>query len=170
MARPDARVPHIRRDVQLDLVGDWGIAAFHKILGWLTYQFCNHAGPRSRTKIWSVYGGGAHALQEVHDGQADLCIVTPAKLIAGCSTREGMFTEARLGTLPRLRALAVLPQRDRFILAVHPSVGVDSYAAIRAQKPALEIAVSEDDATSFIGYVTTTLLAAHGITAARSLH
>ena len=80
----------------------------------------------------------------------------------GALTGEGIF--APYGPMPHLRALSVLPQRDRMILVVHPSLNVHSFADIREQKPALKIAMSGDDGTSFIGHVSTTLLAAHELT------
>ena len=160
-AKPDA--PTIDRSITLDLIGDWGQATFHKILGWLSQEFCDRAGPRSRTRIWTICGGGSEAVPMVHNGEADLCVVTPNQLMPGALSGQGIF--AQYGPMPHLKALAVLPQRDRMILAVHPSLGVQSFEDIRQKSPKLEIATSKDDGTSFIGYVATQLLAAHGITA-----
>ncbi|KAL8716656.1 MAG: hypothetical protein Q9181_008401, partial [Wetmoreana brouardii] len=156
-------VPRIDRSINLDMVGDWGQATFHKILGWLTQEFCDRAGPQSRTRIWSIRGGGSEAVPMVHNGEADLCVATPARLMAGALKGEGFF--AQYGPMPHLKALAVLPQRDRMMLAVHPHLGVHSFEDIRSKKPALTIAMSEDDGSSFIGHVATELLAAHGVTA-----
>lgn len=154
--------PRIDRSITLNLVGDWGQATFHKILGWLSQEFCDRAGPRSRTRIWTICGGGSEAIPLVHNGEADLCVVTPNQLMPGAISGQGIF--AQYGPMPHLRALAVLPQRDRMILAVHPKFGVQSFEDIRQKSPALEIATSKDDGTSFIGYVATQLLAAHGVT------
>ncbi|KAK5060171.1 hypothetical protein LTR84_010055 [Exophiala bonariae] len=162
MAPQVQNAPTIDRSITLDLVGDWGQATFHKILGWLSQEFCDRAGPRSRTRTWTVCGGGVEAIPLVHNGEADLCVVTPNQLMAGAISGQGIF--AQYGSMPHLRALAVLPQRDRMILAVHPKLGVQSFEDIRQTAPALEIATSKDDGTSFIGYVATQLLAAHGIT------
>lgn len=145
----------------LDLVGDWGQATFHRILGWLTQEFCDRTGPKSRSKIWSIRGGGVEAVPLVHDGEADVAVVTPAKLMPAALQGEGIF--APYGPMPHLRALGVLPQSDRMILAVHPKFGVRSFEDIRNQKPALKLATSENDGQSFIGYVAATLLDAHGL-------
>lgn len=155
--------PLIDRSLILDLVGDWGHATFHRILGWLSQQFCDHAGPKSRTRIWSIYGGGAQAMAEVHDGQADLCIVTPANLMAGALTGEGIF--AQWGPMPHLRALGTLPQLDRLTLAVDPKLGVHSFEELRQKKVPLRLTASDDDGNSFIGHVTWRLLEAHGLSA-----
>ena len=97
----------------------------------------------------------------IHDGEADLCVVTPNKLMPSAINGTGIF--AKYGPMPHLRALATLPQRDRMILAVHPKFGVQSFDDIRQKKPKLHIATSADDGTSFIGHVATILLTAHGI-------
>lgn len=155
--------PLIDRSLILDLVGDWGQATFHRILSWLSQQFCDRAGPKSRTRIWSIYGGGAQALAEVHDGQADLCIATPAKLMSAALKGEGIF--AQWGPMPHLRALAALPQLDRLVLAVNPELGVRSFEALRQKKVPIRLTASDDDGNSFIGYVTWRLLEAHGLSA-----
>lgn len=82
MAAKDSPAPVIDRSVMLDLVGDWGQATFHKILSRLSQQFCDRAGPQSRTRIWSIRGAGAEAIPMVHSREADLCVPTPAQLMA----------------------------------------------------------------------------------------
>ena len=153
--------PLVDRSVMLDFVGDWGQATFHKILSWLTQQFCDRAGPKSRTRIWSIRGGGSECIPMVHDGEADLCVATPANLMPAALKGEGIF--AQYGPMPHLRALAVLPQRDRMVLVVHPSLNVHSFAEIRSKKPALKLSTCPDDGTSFIGYIAMALLVAHGL-------
>lgn len=153
--------PILSRSIHLDLIGDWGQATFHRILSWITQEVCDRAGPESRTKIWSIRGGGGESVPLVHSGEADLCIATPADLMRGALTGQGLFASS--GPMPGLRALAVLPQQDRMILVVDPSLNVRSFADIRDRKPVLKITMSGDDGTSFIGRVSTTLLDAHGV-------
>jgi uncharacterized protein len=153
--------PSISRSVTLQFIGDWGQANFHRICSWLTQEFCDRAGPRSRVAIWNMRGGGLEGLQLVSDGEVQLCIGTPAKLLSSALTGEGMFTES--GPMPNLRALAVLPQRDRMMLAIHPKFGVRSFEDLRRVKPPLRIATSVNDGTNFIGYVAMRLMEAHGI-------
>ena len=154
--------PSIERSLTLNFVGDWGQANFHRICSWLTQEFCDRAGPRSRVGIWSIRGGGIEALQQVHDGEAQLCIATPAGLLPSALTGEGVF--ASTGPMPYLRSLGVLPQRDRMMFAIHPRFGVKSFADLHRLKPPLRIATSVDDGTNFIGYVAMRILEAHGIT------
>ncbi|KAK7177864.1 hypothetical protein PSPO01_16087 [Paraphaeosphaeria sporulosa] len=146
----------------MHFIADWGQANFHRICSWLTQEFCDRAGPSSRTAIWSIRGGGIEAAEQVFDGEAQLGIITPAGLFPDALVGKGIF--AAKGPMPSLRTLAVLPQRDRLMLAIHPKFGIKSYADLRRVKPALRIATSMDDGTNFIGYIAMRVLAAHGIT------
>lgn len=162
MGNPPLSEPSIKRSLTLNFVGDWGQANFHRICSWLTQQFCDRAGSRSRVAIWSIRGGGIEALQQVHDGEAQLCIATPAGLIKAAVTGEGIF--AQFGPMAGLRTLAVLPQRDRMLLAIDPKFGIRSFEDLRRIRPPLRIATSFDDGTNFIGYVAMRMMEAHGIT------
>ncbi|KAL5358322.1 hypothetical protein BJX96DRAFT_182825 [Aspergillus floccosus] len=159
MGRDNA--PSIKRSIELRCVGDWGQANFHRILSWLTQEFCDRAGPASRTMILSLRDGGLDSPLQVHNGQADLGICTPAGLLGAAPLGKEIFQST--GPLPDLRCLAVLPQRDRLMFAVSPSLGVRSSAEIRERKIPLRIAVSVDDGTNFIGYVSARILEAHGL-------
>lgn len=156
-----AIAPLIKRSVELRCVGDWGQANFHRILSWLTQEFCDRAGPASRTMIMSLRDGGLDSIIQVHNGQADLAIATPTALLPAAIEGKELF--ATVGAMPDLRALAVLPQRDRMMFAVHPSHGVKSFSEICAKKIPLRIAVSVDDGTNFIAYVSARILEAHGL-------
>ncbi|KAH6667442.1 hypothetical protein B0J14DRAFT_602263 [Halenospora varia] len=162
MATTKEAEPSIERSLSLTFMGDWGQANFHRICSWLTQEFCDRAGPRSRVGIYNMRGGGMEALEQVYSGEAHLSIATPVALLPAALTGKGLF--APLGPMPSLRALAALPQRDRMMLAIHPRFGIHSYADLHRVKPALRIATSSDDGTNFIGYVAMRLLEAHGIT------
>ncbi|KAL2825355.1 hypothetical protein BDW59DRAFT_74364 [Aspergillus cavernicola] len=153
--------PSIKRSIELRCVGDWGQANFHRILSWLTQEFCDRAGPTSRTIILSLRDGGLDSPLQVHNGQADLGICTPAGLLEAAATGKEIFEST--GPMPDLRCLAVLPQHDRMMFAVNPSFGVRLFAEIREQKLPLRIAVSIDDGTNLIGYVSARILEAHGL-------
>ncbi|KAL4888642.1 hypothetical protein BDV59DRAFT_210984 [Aspergillus ambiguus] len=154
-------VPSINRSVTLRCVGDWGQANFHRILSWLSQEFCDRAGPASRTAIWSLRDGGLDSPVQVHNGEVDIGIATPASLLKAALSGTEIFNAT--GPLPDLRALAVLPQRDRMMFAVHPRFGLESFTEIREKQLPLRIAVSRDDGTNFIGYVSAQILEAHGI-------
>lgn len=152
--------PHIDRSLSLTFIGDWGQANFHRICSWLVQEFCDRAGARSRIAILNLRDGGLEAMQAVQDGEAHMCIATPASLVPAALTGKDMFHER---ALPDLRALALLPQNDRFVLAVAPQFGVSTFAELRAKKPPLRIATSGDDGTNFIGFTARRYMQAHGI-------
>src|SRR5882672_6004541 len=75
--------PRIERSLALTFIGDWGGANFHRICSWLTQEFCDRAGSRSRIAILNCRGGGIESLESVKNGEAHLCISTPAMIVAG---------------------------------------------------------------------------------------
>ena len=158
----NVQTPSIQRSLTLNFIGDWGQANFHRICSWLTQEFCDHSGPRSRCAIWNVRGGGIEALTCVHDGEVQLCVATPAGLLHAATTGDdnGIFPHA----MPALRALAVLPQNDRLVLAIDPKFGINTFEDLRRKKPPLQVATSTNDGTNFIGYVAASYMEAHGIT------
>lgn len=165
-AKAELAEPKISRSLTLRFVGDWGQANFHRICSVLSQEFCERAGPRSRVCIWNIRAGGIEAIHEVQDGAVDLAIATPASVVArAVSTHAATIASSRLypQALPSLRALAVMPQNDCIIMALHPKFGISSFEELRLKKPALRLATCYDDGTSFIGHVAFEYLAAHGI-------
>ena len=152
--------PVLSRSYILNFIGDWGQANFHRICGWLTQKFCDRAGPESRVATWSIRHGGIEALPLVQDGEAQLGIATPAALMAKALTGETIFEGS---AMPDLRALAVLPQNDKLVFGIDPKFGIKTFEQLRTEKPPLRIAVSTDDGTNFIGYVTRRFIEAHGV-------
>lgn len=152
--------PSIARSVSLNFMGDWGQANFHRICCWLTQEFCDRAGPQSQIAIRNMRDGGLDGPTSVHNGVADLCITTPVMLLADALTGKGFF---HAQPMPELRALGVVPQNDRLVLAIDPRFGIRSFADLREKKPPLRIASSVDDGTNMIGYVSQRYMQAHGI-------
>ncbi|KAK4494414.1 hypothetical protein PRZ48_014712 [Zasmidium cellare] len=153
--------PKITRALQLRFAGDWGQANFHRILSWLTQEFCDRAGRGSSTTIRSLPDGGVSSTKDLHLGHLDLCLITPSGHTPAALDGTGMFAAA--GPAPSLRALAVLPQRDRMVMAVHPRYGVSTWADIHRVKPPMRLVTSTDDGTSTIGYLAMKYLEAHGL-------
>lgn len=152
--------PRIERSVTLQFIGDWGMANFHRICSWLCQEFCDRAGPRSRAGIWNPVDGGIDAMRAVFDGSVDLAIMTPAMALPAALEGRSIFSGE---PMPTLRALAVLPQRDRMVLALPRSLGISSFAELRAKKPPISIATGEDNGANLIGYVAKRFMEAHGI-------
>lgn len=152
--------PRIERSVSLQFIGDWGQANFHRICSWLTQEFCDRAGSKSRVGIWNPVEGGIDAAQAVFDGEVDMAILTPACALPAALEGRSIFTGR---AMPTLRALAVLPQRDRMVLALPRALGISSFAELRERKPALKIATGEDNGFNLIGYIAKRFMEAHGI-------
>lgn len=152
--------PAIERSLSLNFMGDWGQANFHRICSWLTQEFCDRAGPRSQVAIRNMRGGGLEGPVSVHEGASDLCVATPVMMLHDALTGRGLFDGQ---PMPELRALAVLPQNDRLLLAIDPKFEVRTFEELRTKRPPIKIAVSADDGTNFIGYVTQRYMEAHGI-------
>jgi uncharacterized protein len=154
--------PRITRSLHLNFMGDWGQANFHRICSWLCQEVCDRAGAKTRIAIWNTFSGGIDMPSAVFDGEVDLCLATPAGLMSGAIMGRSIFGSRALGDL---RALAVLPQRDRMVLALDPKFGVRSFADLRRERPPVTIATASDDGISFIGYVAARYMEAHGISA-----
>ncbi len=158
----DQGEPRLTRSYTLNFNGDWGGANFHRICAWLSQEFCDRAGPGSRTAIWSLRDGGLDSLNLLNEGATDLAIATPTGLLGNALTGKGMFKTA----LPHLRAIGTLPQNDRMVLALSPKYNINSFEELRAQKPPLRLVTSTNDGTNFIGYVADEFLNAHGVSEA----
>src|SRR5580693_4879431 len=102
--------PRLTRSLRLTFMGEWGQANFHRICSWLCQEICDRAGPKTRIAILNTFSGGIDMPNAVIDGEVDLWLATPAGLLRSAMTGRGIFG-AR--ALVDLRALAVLPQRDR---------------------------------------------------------
>lgn len=152
--------PCLPHSYHLRFNGDWGAANFHRICSWLTQEFCDRAGPKSRTSISSHRDGGMDSVLQVEEGEADLAIATPAALVSRIITGGEPFPKP----MPRMRALAVLPQDDRLVLAIDPKFNIKTFEDLRAVMPALRIATSINDGTNFIGYAADKFMEAHGVT------
>lgn len=156
--------PTIDRNIVLRCVGDWGHANFHKLMSFITQEFTERCGPKSKTCIWSVAGGGMDVTDMIDSGLAHIAINTPVKLIANAVTGTGLW--ASRGPAPHLRALATIPQNDRMMLGLDPSLGCNTFADLRAKKPKLKIILGPDNDDSPIGYVAHRYLEAHGVSIA----
>lgn len=157
-ARTSVDEPRIGRPVTLQLQGDWGQANLHRICGWLSQEFNDRAGAGSRAATWTGRGG-SDAVEAIASREVDLSMVVPAYVGHSARVGVGMFDEPH----PELRALGVLPQDDRLVLAVGAEHGIRSFEDLRTKQVPLKIATSWDDGVNTVGYGVTQVLAAHGI-------
>lgn len=142
--------------MQLNFSGDWGQANFHRVCSWLCQEVCDRAAPGSQVAIRNSCGG-ADAVRLVAGGDVDFGIMTPAAFARMAVQGSGLFEGQ---PLPRLRAIGVLPQRDRLVLAIDAKYGVRTYAELRALAPKIDVVASTNDGNNFIGYATARMLEA----------
>ncbi len=147
--------------VDLTMVGDWGTANFHAILGWIAAHMRWRSAPLSKFTIrtGSAYRDGVEA---VGRGDADLAITTPAHLGVRWAVEGRHFYAGR--AFPNLRVLAVLPQDDRLTFAVRADTGITSFAELRERRFPLVIATTPRDPDNLCSYVIELILKVHGIT------
>lgn len=151
--------PRINRQLQLNFQGDWGQANFHIVCGWLTQELMDRCSPGSKVAIWNGVGG-ADAARAVGERTVDLAISTPA-VLARLALEGRALHDAR--PIRQLRAIGVLPQDDRLIFGIRREHRITTFAQLRQQKPKLRLAVSVNDGSNQIGYVTACLMEAAGI-------
>ncbi|KIN09021.1 hypothetical protein OIDMADRAFT_48857 [Oidiodendron maius Zn] len=129
-------------------------------MSFITQEFTERCGPTSRTCIWSVAGGGIEITDSVTSGFADIAINTPVKLLQNALTGSRLWSSR--APAPYLRGLATIPQNDRLILALDPSLGCKTFEDIRTRKPRLKIILGPDR-ESPIGFASHRYLEAHGV-------
>ncbi|WP_194820506.1 TAXI family TRAP transporter solute-binding subunit [Nocardia sp. XZ_19_385] len=153
MNAPRPEEPAIARSLTLHLRGDWGTANLHRVCGWISQELTDRAGPDTRVAIWNSRGF-ADAVRAVGHGEVDVALTTPAAFTVAALDGRGVYQDE---SFPHLRALGVVPQRDRLVMAVHRALEVTTFAELRAAKPALTLATSINDGINHVG------LAAHAL-------
>lgn len=146
--------------VSLTMVGDWGTANFHTILGWLAAHLRWRSAPLSKftVRTASAYREG---IEMVGTGEADLAITTPSHMGVRWAYEGRHFYGGR--AFRNLRTLGHLPQDDRLTFAVRGELGAASFAQLRDRKPALQVATPTRDVDNLCSYVIDLVLRAHGI-------
>ena len=156
--------PEETRDLELHLrfMGDWGVANFHRLCGWIAAGLRWRAAPGS-TFVIHTMSGLDESLDSVAEGRVDLAVVTPIVTAAMYRDGRGLFETPH----PRIQAVAALPHRDRLVLALGADVaeqyGIRTYADIAAKKPPLTIATSESEKGNPIYLCIEEILGAYGM-------
>ncbi|WP_063043413.1 hypothetical protein [Nocardia pseudovaccinii] len=149
MTAPSNAEPTLARPVQLHFRGDWGQANMHRICGWIAQEIGDRAPDGSRFAIWSGRGG-TDQIDALQAGEADIAIVTPTAAVR--AVFDGAVSIGGRAAQPNLRALGVLGQRDRLVVAVDADLPVHSVSDLSACADRLVIATSEDDGVNLIGW------------------
>jgi TRAP-type uncharacterized transport system substrate-binding protein len=132
--------PRLDHPVSLAFRGDWGQANMHRICGWIAQEVGDRSPQGSQFSIWNGRGG-SDQVEALQAGKADIAVVTPAAAIH--MLRPG-----------GLRALGVVGQRDRLVVAVDAELPASTVTDVAALS-GVTVATSPDDGVNLIG------LAAH---------
>ncbi|WP_410676067.1 TAXI family TRAP transporter solute-binding subunit [Amycolatopsis sp. cmx-4-68] len=156
-ARPEE--PKIERSLTLHLRGDWGTANLHRVCGWVAQELADRAGPDTRIATWNSRGF-LDAVLAVGNHEVDVALATPAAFVTAALDGRGTYAGK---PLPHLRALGVIPQRDRLVLAVERSLNVATFAELRERAPRLRLATSINDGVNHVGVAAHALLDRAGV-------
>ncbi|WP_414945201.1 TAXI family TRAP transporter solute-binding subunit [Amycolatopsis sp. cmx-11-32] len=151
--------PHLDRALTLHLRGDWGAANLHRVCGWICQELTDRAGAGTRIAIWNSRGF-ADAIRAVGTGAVDLALTTPAAFATAALDGRGVYQG---DSFPQLRAIGVVPQRDRLVVAVDQRLGVNSFAQLRERAPRLRVATSVHDGVHHVGLSARAVLERSGV-------
>ncbi|WP_326600427.1 TAXI family TRAP transporter solute-binding subunit [Streptomyces sp. NBC_01803] len=151
--------PTIDRSITLHLRGDWGTANLHRVCGWISQELTDRSGPHTRVAVWNSRGF-SDAVRAVGRGEVQVAMTTPVAFTTAALDGRGVFADE---SFPDLRALGVVPQRDRLVMGVRRSLGITSFAQLREAKPALRLATSVHDGVNYVGLAAHELLTRSGI-------
>lgn len=156
--------PFIDRQITLHLQGDWGLANFHRVCGWLCQEIRARSASGSRFAIWSG-SGGADAVRAVLAHDVDVAVMTPTAALAGLGAGVGPLAD--VPGIDQLRALGTVPQRDRLVTCVDSALGVSRMSDLGELMPSLRIATSPDNGVNLIGRAAHRQLSVLGVTPER---
>src|SRR4051794_25216965 len=156
---PRPREPRIDRSFTLHLRGDWGMVNLHRVCGWICQELTDRAGPYTRIAIWNGRGF-SDAVRAVGRGEVDVAMTTPAAFATAALDGRGVFGEE---SFPGLRALGVVPQRDRLVVGVHHRLGITSFAELWEAKAPLRLATSINDGVNYVGLAAHEVLTRSGV-------
>ncbi|HLC26561.1 MAG TPA: TAXI family TRAP transporter solute-binding subunit [bacterium] len=146
--------------LNLKLMGDWGNANFHIIVGWIAANLRWRSAPGSEFLIYTGTGYRDN-IDAVAKGLVDLAVTTPADVCLEWARAGKYFFE---GTpYPHLRALGYIPQDDRLVFAVRADTGITSFADLKSRRYPLRIATTCRDPLNLMSYAVEQVFRAHGI-------
>ncbi|PXX71529.1 hypothetical protein DFR70_101963 [Nocardia tenerifensis] len=159
MTAPRPAAPSIERSLTLHLRGDWGMANLHRVCGWIAQELTDRTEPGSRIAIWNGRGF-ADSVRAAGHRLVDVALATPAAFAAAAIDGRGIYG---VEYFPQLRALGVVPQRDRLVVGVHRSLGIKTFAELRERAPRLTVATGKLDGINHVGLAARALLDRAGV-------
>ncbi|MFJ6900685.1 TAXI family TRAP transporter solute-binding subunit [Streptomyces hokutonensis] len=151
--------PRIDRSITLHLRGDWGGANLHRVCGWIAQELGDRSGPHTRIATWNSRGF-IDAVRAVGRGEVHVALTTPAAFAVAALDGRGPYAAE---FHPGLRALGVVPQRDRLVFGLRKSLGITTFEQLRRAKPGLRLATSVHDGVNHVGWAAHELLTRSGV-------
>lgn len=148
--------------VSLTLMGDWGVANWHQLVGFIAAGLRWRTGIDSRFIIHTI-GPYKDTLEAVIDRTCDLCISSPISDAVMAREGKARFAEPH----PELRAIGVYPHHDRLMLGLGTDVceryGITSFADLARTKPPLRLVGAVRDGVNYISWTAEQILNAYGM-------
>ncbi|MEV1066912.1 TAXI family TRAP transporter solute-binding subunit [Streptomyces sp. NPDC050263] len=151
--------PKIERSLTLHLRGDGGAADLHRVCGWIAEELADRCGPRTRIATWNG-PGRSDAVRAVGRGEVQVALAAPAAFTVVALEGSGVYADE---SYPDLRAVGVVPRRNRLVVAVHRDLGIAAFAELRERKPALRLATSLNDGEHHVGLAAHEVLTRSGV-------
>ena len=151
--------PRLSRSIRLNFQGDWGAANLHRVCGFLAQEVGDRTGPHTAIAIWSGRGG-ADGVRAVGRGTVEVGLTTPAAFARCGLDGRGVYAGE---AFPHLRAIGVVPQRDRLVVAVHRELGVTLLSELGQCAAKLRLATAANDGVNNIGWAAHELLTRSGV-------
>ncbi|MES3636625.1 TAXI family TRAP transporter solute-binding subunit [Mycobacterium intracellulare] len=151
--------PRIERPFTLHLKADWGTQNLHRVCGWICQELLDRAGPLTRVAIWNG-DGSVGSVRAVANGEVDIALSVPQPIMFSAFNGRGLYAGE---AYPQLRALGVVPQRDRMVVALRRDLGISSFPELRKHKPTLALTTGANDGLSHVGWTAHEILRRSGV-------
>jgi TRAP transporter TAXI family solute receptor len=147
--------------IDLKIMGDWGIANFHTVAGWIA-AFLRWRS-ESESTIWIKTGTGlGDAIEALAKGEVALSVTTSYDVVPEWAIAGKCFFEKN-GPAPFIRTLGWLPHNDRIVFAVREDTGIKSFKDLREKKFPLKLASVCHTRHNIVAWTIDRILEEHGI-------
>jgi TRAP transporter TAXI family solute receptor len=146
---------------RLRIVGGVGYRQFMRVGLWLADNLA--AGPDA-PDVWFGHHITGHRFRDsilmLQNGEAELALVNARSVAAMAVRGRGMFDRP----VTNMRAIAALPHYDWALFAIDKSLGVQSFADVKAKRVPITLATGFTDGDSAVAFIAEQILRRHGVT------
>ncbi len=150
------------REVHLSLMGDWGVANWHQLMGWMAANL-RWATSSDSTFTIQTFGPYKDTLQRLFDHSADACISSPTATVDMAIRGVGTFQGQ---PHPELCAVGVYPHPDAYLIAIAEDVaereGLRSLEDFPQRRPKLNLVGAERNGVNLISWTTERVFEKYG--------